>query len=290
MAVHGKDELLIHLLDPNRDVEGNFVTYTALTADGLVISGMLAGESGTSIELVDSQGKRHAILREDIEQLTRSGTSLMPEGFEKQLSRTELADLLAHLTENTGFIPLDLGRVATVTSARGMFYSPDATQERLVFSDWGPKTIEGVPFYPVDPQEGRIRNVVLLHSPRGALPPTMPRTVELPCRTPAKAIHFLSGVSGWGFPNTKPGTVSMTVRLRYADGATEDHELKNGVHFADYLGDAEVEGSKLAHSFGQQQIRYFKIAPKRQEVIEAVELVKGPDETAPLVMAVTVEQ
>nr|MBA3484802.1 c-type cytochrome [Pirellulales bacterium] len=290
MAVHGKDELLIHLLDPNRDVEGNFVTYTALTADGLVISGMLAGESGTSIELIDAQGKRHAILREDIEELSRSGTSLMPEGFEKQLSRTELADLLAHLTENTGFIPLDLGRVATVTSARGMFHAPDATLERFIFSDWGPKTVEGIPFYPADPQDGRVRNVVMLYSPRGVTPPTMPRTVELPCHTAAKAIHFLSGVSGWGFPNTKPGTVSMIVRLRYADGATEDHELKNGVHFADYLGDTNVEGSKLAHSFGQQQIRYFKIEPKRQDAIEAVELVKGPDETAPLVMAVTAEQ
>jgi uncharacterized protein len=82
----------------------------------------------------------------------------------------------------------------------------------------------------------------------------------------------------------------MIVRLRYADGATEDHELVNGVHFTNYRGDAEVEGSKLAHSFGQQQIRYFKIVPKRQDVIEAVELIKGSDETAPLVMAVTVEQ
>ena len=206
MAVHGKEQLLVHILDPNRDVEGNFVTYTALTADGLVISGMLAGESATSIELVDAEGKRHAILREDIEELTRTGTSLMPEGFEKQLSRTELADLLAYLTDNTGFIPLDLQPRRHRLQRRGMFHSPDATVERLVFADWGPKTVDGVPFYPVDPQDGRVRNVVMLHGPRGATPPTMPRSVELQCGAAAKAIHFLSGVSGWGFPATKAGT------------------------------------------------------------------------------------
>jgi hypothetical protein len=118
----------------------------------------------------------------------------------------------------------------------------------------------------------------------------MPRSVEMPCHTAAKAIHFLSGVSGWGYPNTRAGTVSMIVRLRYVDGATEDHELVNGVHFADYLGDAEVEGSKRAISLGRQQVRYFKIVPKRSDVIEAVELIKGEDETAPIVLAVTVEQ
>jgi putative membrane-bound dehydrogenase-like protein len=290
MAVHGKEQLLVHLLDPNRDVEGNYVTYTAMLVDGLVVSGMLAGESATSIELVDAEGKRHAILREDVDELSRSGASLMPEGFEKQLSREQLADMLAYLTDNSGFIPLDLQRVATVSSARGMFHSPDAVAERLVFEDWGPKMVDGVPFYPIDPQDGRVRNVVMLHGPRGATAPTMPRSVELKCGAPAKAIHFLSGVSGWGFPSTEAGTVSLVVRLRYADGGTEDHELKNGVHFADYLGATEVAGSRRAFSLGQQQIRYFKIEPKRAEAIEAVELIKGEDDTAPLIMAVTAEQ
>ncbi|HEX6960545.1 MAG TPA: c-type cytochrome, partial [Lacipirellula sp.] len=289
MAVHGKDQLLVHILDPNRDVEGNFVTYTALTADGLVISGMLAGESRTSIELVDAEGKRHAVLREDIEELTRSDASLMPEGFEKQLSREQLADLLAYITDTGGFMPLDITRVATVSSHGGMFYSRESRAERLVFDDWGPKTVDGVPFYPIDPQNGRIRNVIMLRGPRGAVAPTMPGSVEVKCGAPAKAIHFLSGVSGWGFPYTSAGSVSMIVRLRYADGQTEDHELKNGVHFADYNGHQEVEGSKLAFHLGRQQVRYFKIEPLRAEPIESIQLIKGDDETAPLVMAITAE-
>jgi putative heme-binding domain-containing protein len=290
MAVHGREQLLVHILDPNRDVEGNYVSYTALLTDGLVVSGMLSGESAASIELVDSQGKRHAILREDIEQLSRSGASLMPEGFEKQLSRSELSDVLAYLTVVGGYVPLDLTRAATVSSARGMFNSPDSRVERLMFSDWGPKTFAGVPFYPIDPQDGRVRNVILLHGDLGVTPPMMPRSVELKCGASAKAVHLLSGVSGWGFPATRRGTVSMIVRLHYADGATEDHPLLNGVHFVDYLGDAEATGSQLAYSLGRQQIRYLKIEPERGEVIDRLELVKGPDQTAPLIMAVTAER
>jgi hypothetical protein len=118
----------------------------------------------------------------------------------------------------------------------------------------------------------------------------MPNAVELTCGIPLKAVHFLSGISGWGYPTTQPESVSLIVRLHYADGATEDHPLRNGVHFVDYLGDTEVSGSKRAFSLGRQQLRYLKIEPKRTEAVETIELVKGPDETAPVVMAVTVEQ
>jgi hypothetical protein len=81
----------------------------------------------------------------------------------------------------------------------------------------------------------------------------------------------------------------MIVRLHYADGSTEDHELKNGVHFADYIRVVDVPESKLAFRLRGQQIRYLAIEPKRADPIENVELVKGPDSTAPIVMAVTVE-
>ncbi len=38
-----------------------------------------------------------------------------------------------------------------------------------------------------------------------------------------------------------------------------------------------------------QQIRYLKVEPKKQDSLKQIELVKGPDATAPIVMAVTVE-
>lgn len=290
MGVHGKQQLLVHILDPNRDVEGNYQAYIVVLNDGRVLNGLLAGESSTSVDLLDNEGKRQALLREDIDELTRTGKSLMPEGFEKQLTKEQLSDVLEFLTQRLKFVPLDMRRAATLTSASGMFQTPGSDVERLAFDDWGVKTVGRVPFYPIDPQNGRVRNVVMLHGDLGTIPPTMPQSVSLQCGIPAKAIHFLSGVSGWGFPASKAGTVSMIVRLHYADGKTEDLSLVNGVHFADYLGHTNVSGSKPAFNLGRQQLRYFSIEPKRLEPIESVELIKGPDRTAPVVMCVTVEQ
>jgi hypothetical protein len=100
---------------------------------------------------------------------------------------------------------------------------------------------------------------------------------------------MLSGVSGWGFPVGKKGSVSMIVRLHYADGKTEDHPLLNGVHFADYIRHIDVAESAFAFDLNGRQMRYLAIAPARRETIRSIELVKGPDASAPVVMAVTVE-
>ena len=38
-----------------------------------------------------------------------------------------------------------------------------------------------------------------------------------------------------------------------------------------------------------QQLRYLAVHPKRNKLIGSIELVKGNDQSAPIVMAVTVE-
>jgi hypothetical protein len=117
----------------------------------------------------------------------------------------------------------------------------------------------------------------------------MPKSVSVPCNAPAKAIHLLSGVSGWGHPYSRKGSTSLIVRLHYADGKSEDHALLNGVHMADYIRVVDVPGSRLAFRLRGQQIRYLKVEPRRPDRIERIEFLKGPDTTAPVVMAVTVE-
>ena len=162
-------------------------------------------------------------------------------------------------------------------------------------SDWSsttgrPRPSAAVPFRLVDPMGGRIPNVILLHGPQGAIPPLMPESVTLPCNVKAKAIHLLGGVGGWAYPIGREGSVSMIVRLHYEDGSTEDHPLRNGIEIADYIRRVDVPGSTFAFDLGGRQIRSLSIAPDRPgETIERIELVKGTDETAPLVMALTVE-
>ena len=289
MAVHPKHELLIHMIDPSRSVEGNFRIYTVATDDGKVYSGLLASETKTAIELIDSEAKRHAILRENIEELVASTKSLMPDGFEKQHTKEEITNLLEFLTQRGKFLPIPLDKLATVVSTKGMFISEQADVERLIFSDWAPKTYEGVPFMLIDPRGDKVPNAILLNSPNGAIAARMPKQVTLPCNAPAKAIHILGGISGWGFPYSEKGSVSMIVRLHYADGQTEDHPLKNGEQFADYIRRVDVPGSKFATMLRGQQVRTLSVIPSRPAAIKEIELVKGPDSTAPVVMAVTVE-
>ncbi len=289
MAVHPKAELLTHIIDPSRNVEGNYRMYNVLTVDGMVINGMLAGESKTSITIVDAQAKEVSVPREDIEELIASRKSVMPEGFEKQISETELTDLLEFLTDKGSYLPLALDDVATAVSTKGLFHSGDAGPDRMVFSDWQPKVFNGVPFLLVDPEGKSKRNIILLHGPQGSLPPRMPKRVVLPVGTPTKTIHMLSGVGGWSYPFSTEQTVSMIVRVNYENGESEEHELKNGVHFADYIRRVDVPGSEFAFALGNQQIRYLSVSPKQASLVKSVEFVKGPDISAPIVMAVTIE-
>jgi putative membrane-bound dehydrogenase-like protein len=289
MAVHPKKELVIHLLDPSRSVEGNYRAYTVLVDDGRVLTGLLASESKTAVELIDAEGKKQVVQREQIEQLQQSQKSLMPEGFEKQLTKVELTDLLEFMTQRGKFLPIPLDKVASAVSTKGMFWDEKSVAERLVFDDWSPKTFEGVPFQLIDPQGDKIPNAVLLFGPQGKFPPTMPKSVSLPCNSPVKQVHLLSGVAGWASPIGREGSQSLIVRLRYEDGSREDHPLLNGVHFADYIRRVDVPGSKFAFQLRGAQLRYLSVTPKKQDIIAAIELVKGTDDTAPVVMAVTVE-
>ena len=117
----------------------------------------------------------------------------------------------------------------------------------------------------------------------------MPMSATLPCNTPAKAIHVLGGIAGWASPYGERGTVSMIVTLTYDDGKTEVTEWKNGVHIADYIRRVDVPQSQFAFALRNQQVRYLTIEPKRTATIKSITLAKGPDDTAPVVMAVTVE-
>jgi putative membrane-bound dehydrogenase-like protein len=89
--------LLVNILDPNRAVEARYLAYTAQTTDGRTRVGFLSSETATSITLVSTDGQEHTILRTDLDSLTGSGKSVMPEGLEKDVSIDQMADLLAFL-------------------------------------------------------------------------------------------------------------------------------------------------------------------------------------------------
>ena len=95
------DHLLTAILDPNQAVEGNYVSYAAAMKDGRVHSGMIVEQSATSITMARPDGQKETLLRIDIDELSSSGRSFMPEGFEKDLSPQDVADVIAFLQAAT---------------------------------------------------------------------------------------------------------------------------------------------------------------------------------------------
>jgi putative membrane-bound dehydrogenase-like protein len=91
------EALLIGILDPNRAFEAKFASFSIATVDGRVMNGLIAAESATAVTLRRQDGKEDVLFRSQIEEMTASSQSLMPEGLEKDLKAQDLADLIAFL-------------------------------------------------------------------------------------------------------------------------------------------------------------------------------------------------
>jgi putative membrane-bound dehydrogenase-like protein len=106
-------QILVDVLDPNRKVDNNFFSYTAITKDGKVYTGILATETATSVTLRQPENKTVSLLRDQIEQLHSNGVSLMPVGLEKNIDSQQMADLISFIKNwryLDGRVPLNQAR------------------------------------------------------------------------------------------------------------------------------------------------------------------------------------
>lgn len=103
--------LLLHILDPNRAVDSNYFSYTAVTDEGRVVTGIVASETAASVTLKQAEGKLTTLLRSDIDELRNNGVSLMPVGLEKTIDKQQMADLISFIKNwryLAGDIPIEL--------------------------------------------------------------------------------------------------------------------------------------------------------------------------------------
>jgi quinoprotein glucose dehydrogenase len=88
--------LLEAIVAPNRQIAQGFETLVIATSDGQVQSGILKEDDGTNLRLMTAEGKLLNIPKAEIEEQKR-GASAMPQDLLKQLSRSELRDLVEYL-------------------------------------------------------------------------------------------------------------------------------------------------------------------------------------------------
>ena len=92
-----KENILFHIVNPDAEIAPAFTAYLAEAKDGRVLSGILVGDTPTSITLRGPLGVEASLLRTDLAKLEALPGSLMPTGLEAGLSKQQLADLLAYL-------------------------------------------------------------------------------------------------------------------------------------------------------------------------------------------------
>ena len=91
------DQLLSNVFDPSLVIGPAYQAVTVITADGRVLTGLLAEDSEQRVALKTQGGKVETIPRSEVEEVNQSKLSLMPENLEQQLKPEELADLFAFL-------------------------------------------------------------------------------------------------------------------------------------------------------------------------------------------------
>jgi putative membrane-bound dehydrogenase-like protein len=94
---NGKEKLLVNILDPNREVPPQYVSYDLETKDGDSFIGLIVNESSDSVTVRQAYGKEEVIPRRRIASMRSQSQSLMPEGLEAGLSEQDLANLLQHI-------------------------------------------------------------------------------------------------------------------------------------------------------------------------------------------------
>ncbi len=97
MKARGPEAILVNVLDPNREVNPQYLSYSVRLLDGRTLTGMIAAETATGVTLRRADNLSDNVLRIDIDQLKSTGQSLMPEGLERQIDRQQMADLLEYL-------------------------------------------------------------------------------------------------------------------------------------------------------------------------------------------------
>lgn len=102
-----QEQLLLDILEPNRAIDNNYVSYSVTTADGQSLVGVISAETATSITLKQPEGKVLTLARGDIEEIHSNGVSLMPEGLEKNISLADMADLISFI-KNWRYLEADL--------------------------------------------------------------------------------------------------------------------------------------------------------------------------------------
>lgn len=293
MGAHGPVELLVHIVDPNREVDPSFWAFNVITKKGEALQGVVTSENSATVTLATQVGVRE-IAKTDIEKKENTRRSLMPEGLDG-LGPDALRDILAFICGDAmkQFRILSLTDAFTADSRGGVFAGPGPRQGQVRLRKAGDVKVQNVPFYVQDAAKSAsgMNLIVLKGGPANSHSATFPAKVEIPVNVETRRLQLLSGISGWGWPAVKEEVPVLKATVVYAGGEKEEFVLRNGVHFSDYVRNVEVPGSSYVEGITDgQQMRLISLDLTKKAVAEKL-ILESPagNPTAPVVAAITAD-
>ncbi|MEZ5385596.1 MAG: ThuA domain-containing protein [Prosthecobacter sp.] len=294
MGAHGPAELLVHIVDPNREVDPSFWAFNITTKKGETLAGVVTSENTATVTLATQVGVRE-IAKSDIDKRENTRRSLMPEGLDA-LGPEALRDILAFICGDAmkQFRIIHLADAYTADSRDGVFAGPGPDGGRVKLNKFGNVNVEHVPFFIQDPaKSGTGANLIVL---KGGPAPnnhsqTFPAKVEVALNVETKRLQLLSGISGWGWPAVRDEAPALKATVVYESGEKEEFTFINGVHFSDYIRPVEVPGSKYVEGLTDgQQMRLLTLELTKKGVAKTL-ILESPagNKTVPVVAAITAD-
>jgi uncharacterized protein len=294
MGAHGAGELLTAIADPNAEVDPSFVQWNIETKDGQTYAGIIAAENPASITLKSLAGVQEVKVA-NIKSRVNTGLSLMPDAF-FGLPGEQIRDIIAFMQSVDGgkFRTLDLRDAYTTTTARGLYLTQDSKNDTFVFAKHGTVNLGGVPFNIVAPEKSVTgKNIMVLRGgPPRAYAKTLPQKVEVKVGGfKANRLHFLGGVTGWGFQNNDDTSDVLKVTIHSTQGQREGLVFKNGTEFSDYFTRVDVPGSKFAEGLvtNGHQMRWFSKPLAQTYEIDRITIESFDSGSVPTIVAITAE-
>jgi putative heme-binding domain-containing protein len=95
-----KEHILANILDPNLSITAGYELWQVELNSGESLQGVIASETSSAFTLKNNGKMDMTINRQDVKSLKSLTISPMPSGLEKNISKEEMANLLAFLRQN----------------------------------------------------------------------------------------------------------------------------------------------------------------------------------------------
>jgi len=95
--------MLPAVIDPSAAIREEFTNFQILTTDGRLLTGLIENQDTQSVTLRGVDNKTTRVSRDEIDKLSASDISLMPEGLLRELNDEQIRDLFAFITARTFF-------------------------------------------------------------------------------------------------------------------------------------------------------------------------------------------